>query len=265
MLNKNALISSLQTAGWLLFCEIKLFMKDWHNNILDSFFWPVVLILANGYILPAMGMPADYGAFITVSMLIIMASFTAWSAANVLAADLEGARSISYELTLPLPYWMVYLKIALQFTFKAALFNLITLAIGKIILLDAFNFAGFNILKFIFIYLIATFFFGIFALWAAVFAGTVQKFMRLELRIAGPLFFICGYSFSWFTLNEIAPIMGKLMLFTPWIYAYEGVRVAIFGQEGYLNYWLCSGILFVFIMLYGLHGLRLFKQKLDCV
>src|SRR5476649_2758408 len=136
MFNYSALKFSLRTAGWLLWCDIRLFLKDWHNNILDAFFWPLVLILANGYILPAMGMPADYGAFIAISMLIIMASFTAWSAASVLAADFEATRSIGYELTLPLPYWMVYVKIVLHFALKAAFFNLITLLLGKIILMD---------------------------------------------------------------------------------------------------------------------------------
>jgi len=236
MNNAHLFIASLRTAGWLLWCDIRLFMKDWHNNLLDSIFWPLVLILANGYILPAMGMQADYGAFITISMLIIMASFTAWFAANVFVADFESTRSIGYELTLPLPYWMIFIKIALQFAFKAAIFNLITLVIGKVILMDAFSFAHFNGLKFALIYLVSCFFFGTFALWAACLAGNVKRFMRLEQRIAGPLFFICGYSFPWKTLHAISPVAGKLMLITPWIYAYEGVRAAIFEQTESLNY-----------------------------
>jgi hypothetical protein len=69
----------------------------------------------------------------------------------------------------------------------------------------------------------------VFAVWAASLAGAVEKFMNLELRLTGPLFFICGYSFSWKILNSISTLMGTLMLFTPWIYAYEGVRVTIIG------------------------------------
>jgi len=258
-------LSSLRTAGWLLLCDIRLFMKDWHNNILDALFWPLVLILANGYVLPAMGMPWDYGAFIAVSMLIIMASFTAWSSANVLASDFESTKSIGYELTLPLSYRMIYCKIILHFALKTAVFNLITLILGKIILLDGFSFSNFSFIKFILIYSISCIFFGTFALWAASLAGNVARFMRLELRIAGPLFFICGYSFPWHTLHRISPIMGKLMLFTPWIYAYEGVRVSIFGQLEYINYWICFGMLILFIILFGIHGLYLFRKRLDCV
>lgn len=265
MISKNSFISSIKTAGWLLWCDVQLFMKDWFNNILDASFWPLVLILANGYILPAMGMPADYGVFITISMLIIMASFTAWSAANVIAADFESTRSIGYELTLPLPYWLVYTKIVLHFALKAAVFSLVALIIGKIILTDTFNLSNLNILKFFIIYSASCIFFGAFALWAASLAGSVSKFMRLELRIAGPLFFICGYSFPWAILNDMSPIMGKLMLFTPWIYAYEGVRATILGQTGYLNFWVCLGMLTLFTIIYGFWGLRLFKKRLDCI
>lgn len=265
LMNSLVNMRALQTMGWLLWRDVKLFLRDWYNNILDAIFWPLVLILANGYILPAMGMPHDYGSFIAISMLVIMASFTAWAAANEYAADFEGARSIGYELTLPLDYKAVFVKIILQFAFKAALFNLITLAIGKIILGDAFSFAEFGVMRFSLVYILACLFFGAFGLWAAALAGNVKNFMRVELRLAGPLFFICGYQASWNIMNDLSPMIGKLLLLTPWIYAYEGVRIGVFGQAGYLNYWFCCGMLIFFILLFGIHGLYLFKKRLDCV
>lgn len=265
MVNLHIFFSSVHTAGWLLWVDLYLFLKNWKDNILDAFFWPVVIILSNGYVMPAMGLPSDYGAFNVASMLIIMASFTAWSAANIFAADFEGARSIGYELTLPLPYWMIYLKIIAQFAVKAAFFNLITIVIGKAILWNTFSFAYFSMSKFLVLYILANLFFGAFALWAACLAGNVKRFMHLELRIAGPLFFICGYSFPFKILYQISPLMGKLMLLTPWIYAYEGLRVAMFGQEGYLPFWICIGMLKVFTLIFTAHGLMLFKKRLDCV
>ena len=264
-MNFQSLLIALRVSFWLLWCDIRLMLKDSWNNILDSLFWPIVLVLSNGRILPAMGMPADYGAFISISMLIIMASFMAWSSANVLAADFEGTLSIGYELTLPTTYWLIYIKTILHYTIKAALYSLISLIVGKVILGDNFSFANFDLILFIMIYGLSCFFFGAFALWAATLAGSVDKFMNLELRIAGPLFFICGYSFSWQILYNISPVMGKLMLCTPWIYAYEGVRAAILGQVGYLNIWLCLSMLVFFSIFFIAHGLYLFKKRLDCI
>ncbi len=264
-MNTHSLITSLRVASWIFWSDLQLVFKDWKNNILNSIFWPLVLILANGYVLPVMGMPADYGAFISISMIIIMASFTAWAAANVLAADFETTRSIHYELTLPLPYWMIYGKTILVFGLKAAVFNIMSLVLGKIILGSAFSFANFNLGKFLLMYALASIFFGAFATWAASLAGSVERFMNLELRITGPLFFICGYSFSWEVLNAISPMMAKAMIFTPWIYAYEGVRASILGQAGYINYWICIGAIILFTILFGMHGLYLFKKRLDCI
>jgi ABC-type multidrug transport system permease subunit len=261
----SSFYTSLRVFSWLLWCDMRLVTKDFWNNLLDASFWPLVLIAVHGYVLPAMGLPNNYGGFTSISMLIIMASFTAWAASNVLTADLEGPRSISYELTLPLPYWLVYVKIALHFALKATIFNINSLIIGKIIVPHQFDLSNISPFLFLFVYMVACLFFGFFALWAACFAGTVQWHQRLETRLAGPLFFICGYSFPWLTLNTLSPLMGKLMLLTPWIYAYEGTRATILGQSGFIDYKICILMLLAFATIFGTYGLRLFKKRLDCV
>lgn len=261
----NYLYNSFRVFSWLLWCDIRLFTKDFWNNILNALFWPMVIIIVNGYVFPVMGLPQTYGPFMTVGMLIIMASFSAWSSSTVLVADIEGARSIGYELTLPISYWLVYSKIAFSFALKAAFFNILCLVVGKILLWNQFDVSNFSISHFTLIYMAANLFFGFFAVWSACFAGTVQRHMNLEIRLAGPLFFICGHSFSWAILSGISPVMGMMMLGTPWIYAYEGTRASVLGQAGFLNYWLCIGGLILFILVFGFFGLRAFKKRLDCV
>jgi hypothetical protein len=255
----------LRSSAWLLYADVNVFMRDWQNNLLNAIFWPLVLILSNGYIMPAMGLSPAYGAFNTTSMLIIMASFTAWNAANNLVADFEGARAIGYELTLPIPYQFVCLKIVLNYAFRAALFNLMALAVGKIILGSAFSLAAFHLGKFVIAYLLSCLLFGAFAFWAASCAGTISYFTNLEIRLAGPLFFICGYSYPWKVLHTISPFFGKLMLCAPWLYAYEGVRATILGPENCLPYPVCIIMLSVFSGLFLLLGMRAFKRQLDCV
>jgi hypothetical protein len=258
-------IASLKTAYWLLRYDISLVRKEWLSHILDGLFWPVALIAVNGYILPAMGMPADYGPFITISMLIVMASYSAWFSANEVVADLANNRAIYYDLTLPLPYWMVYIKSVLFIGLKSSIFNLVTLIIGKIILWDEFNFALTSWPKFILIYLLSSLFFSAFGVWAAVFTGSVNHFTRLEMRLIGPLLFICGYSSPWYTVYEVSPLIGNLMLLTPWIYTYEGTRSSILGPSDYINYWVCVGMTSFFLMLFIFLGLQKFKQRLDCI
>lgn len=258
-------VDALRTFGWLLWSDVELFLKDYKNNIVNSMCWPIVIMLSNGYIMTAMGMPADYGPFSSVSMLIIMASFGAWDGGRRIINDLEGPRSILYELTLPLPSWLVFTKYVLRSALDAGLFNLISLIIGKILFFNQFDLSYFSVGGFLLIYTITLLFFSTFALCGALFAGSSDRFFQLEIRFAGPLFFICGQAFPWLVLYKTAPIFGMLMLATPWLYAYEGNRAAVFGQTGYINYWICvCMLLFFFSIFFGL-GLHLFKKRLDCV
>jgi hypothetical protein len=257
--------TSIRVFAWLLWCDIMLMTRDFWNNLLDALVWPIAYILVSGYILPEMGMADNYGAFAAVSMLIMMTSYMSYSEGHTLAADIDTNRSIAYELTLPLPYWLVYIKIALSYAFKGAAFNLPTLLVYKLVLHNSFSWTAVSWPKFLLIYLIASIFFGFFGAWSAVFAGSLARHTRIDLRVMGPLFFISGFQFPWSVLYATAPLMGTLMLATPWIYAYEGTRAAFLGQAGSLNYRLCLVMIVFFALLCALHGIYLFKKKLDCV
>ena len=111
---------SLRVFGWLLLADMRSLWKNFFNNLLDATAWPVVIIFINGIIMPAMGMEQDYGAFATVSIIVTMGFYSAWTGSMLIAADLAGPQTVSYELTLPLPYWMVWLKKGLFLSIQSA-------------------------------------------------------------------------------------------------------------------------------------------------
>lgn len=261
----SVFLSSLRVFGWLLWSDVRFIMKDFFPNLLDAVTWPTFIIFTNGYILPAMGMPANYGAFTTVSMVVIMGAFTAWTGSMLLAGDINGAQTISYELTLPLPYWMVWIKNGLHFAIKAATFNIAPLFIGKILLGDAFDLSNFSVIKFLVVYTAASLFFGMFALWSTVITKSAEGHSRLELRLIGPMFYVNGWGASWAQMYAIVPALGIFVRCLPWIYAYEGCRAAVLGQAGYLNVGLCTVMLLGFALLIAVHSVWLFKKRMDCV
>lgn len=261
----TTLTTTLPVFGWLLWSDIRLLWKDFFQNLLDAATWPAFIILVNGYIIPTMGMPADYGAFTAVSMVIMMGAYNAWAGSIPIAADLAGPQTISYELTLPLPYWMVWLKNGLYLAIKAATFNVAPLFLGKILLGSQFDLSNFSLLKFALIYIVASLFFGMFALWSTVITKTIEGHSRLELRLIGPMFFLNGFTASWATMYLASPLLGLFVRCLPWIYAYEGCRSAILGQRGYLNIWLCIGMIGLFTLLITWSSIRLFKRRMDCV
>lgn len=264
MIKLERWIVSLRVFGWLLLADMRSLWKDFFNNLIDATAWPVVIIFINGIIMPAMGLDYDYGAFTTVSIMVNMGFYSAWIGSMLIAADLSGAQTISYELTLPLPYWMVWLKKGLFLSIRSALFNTIPLLIGKIILGDIMSFHNFSFIKFILLYTISSLFFGMFALWSTVITKTHEAHSRLELRLVGPMVFLNGWASSWLTMYEVAPKLGLLTLCLPWVYAYEGCRAAILGQEGYIDIWICFGMLLFFTILLAGSSVWLFKKRMDC-
>lgn len=258
-------MNSLRILGWLLWVDVRRIGTDFWQNLFDSLAWPTALIMMSGYVMPALGVPDNYGAFISVSMLVMMGSYTAWMGSAVIAADLEGPQAISCELTLAIPYWMVWLKNGLYLAIKASAFNLSSLVIGKLILGNKFDLSHFSVFYFVLIYVCASLFFGMFAIWSTVITASVENHSRLDLRLIGPMFYLNGWTASWATMNDVSPFLGIFTLCTPWIYAYEGARAAVLGQEGYLSIWLCAGMLTLFAAVFYSWGVYLFKKRMDCV
>jgi hypothetical protein len=257
--------TSLCVFGWLLWSDVRLIWKDFFQNLFDAMAWPITIILINGYVMPSLGLPSDYGAFTAVSMVVIMGAYNAWAGSMIIAADLSGQKTITYDLTLPLPYWMVWLKNGLYLSIRTAAFNGIPIIIGKILLGNTFDLSNFSLCKFLIIHIIACLFFGMFALWSTVITKTAEGHSRLELRLIGPMFFLNGWAASWATLYAVSPAMGIAVRFLPWIYAYEGCRAAVLGQNGYLNFWLCVGMLILFTTLTICWSVWLFKKRMDCI
>lgn len=264
-MNIQSFKRSLSVFGWLLWVDMRLLGKDFFSNLLDASAWPTVLILVNGYIMPSLGMPAHYGAFTTVSMVVVMGAYTAWAGSMALAADLAGERAISYELTLPLPYWMVWIKCGLALAVRAAAFNIMPLFIGKVLLGSRFDLSNFSLIQFLVMYTVSCLFFGMFALWSTVITNTAEAHSRLELRLIGPMFFLNGWTASWEAMYAVSAALGVFVRFLPWIYAYEGCRAAILGQTGYISLPVCVGMLIFFTVLITGVSVWLFKKRMDCL
>ena len=139
------------------------------------------------------------------------------------------------------------------------------LIIGRIILGSTFSLPHINLFYFILIYLMSSLFFASFATWAVANSKGIERYSKIEMRLTGPLFFLCGWTASWSVMNTIMPLIGKLLLLTPWVYAYEGSRAALLGQEEYLPFWICIAMLLAYTLLCTLHGLYRFRKRLDCI
>ncbi len=258
--------ASLKVFSWLLWRDVRVLKKDFINSVIDAMIMPATFIIIAGYVLPYLGMPADYGAFMIVSSIVMMAYATAnWRGAAQLVGDIEGVRSISYELTLPLPPWLVFVKIACAYAVDAMFLNILTLPLGKLLLWDKFSLAQFSIGKFVLIYLVMNLFFGFYSLWIASWVNGSRGFARFYLRYGSQLLFFSGFQFSWGILREAVPWLAYINIANPFVYAFEGARAAVLGQTGSLNFWLCLVMLCFFVVLFAVLANKNFKKRLDCL
>ncbi len=258
--------STLKVFSWLLWRNLRVLKNDFVNNAVDAMIVPATFIIIGGYILPYLGMPAQYGAFMIVSSMIINCSFaTTWRGSSHLVTDIDGDRSVSYELTLPIPSWLIFVKYAVAYALDSMFLNILTLPLGKFLLWDKFSLAEFSIFKFILIYATANLLFGFYAVWIASWVQGMRGFTRYWLRYGAQLMFFSGFQFPWSILYKASPLFANINLLNPFVYAFEGARAAVLGQEGSLNYWMCLGMMWLYIVFFGYLTKRNFKKKLDYV
>lgn len=265
---KSSLMSydTIKLFGWLLWRNLRVLKQDFFNNAIDAMIVPATFIVIAGYIMPYLGVPNDYGAFMIVSSLVLMCQgATTWRGASHLITDIAGDKAISYELTLPIPSWLIFVKYACAYALDAMFLNILTLPLGKLLLWNRFSLAQMSIGKFVLMYASANLLFGFYGVWIASWAKGPQGFTRYWMRYGAQLMFFSGFQFSWFILLKAAPTFAYINLLNPFVYAFEGLRASILGQSGSLNYWWCLGMIWLFIVLFALHAKAKFKKRLDYV
>lgn len=263
-MNKILLYSKL---FWNLFkTDLTIYVKEilW-GELIDSFTLSTCIILIATYILPEIGLSKSYGSFMAVGMIVSMAFWDVWSITTKFISDLEGNKTFTYYLSLPLPAWLYFLK---QITFHAVRGGTIAifmLPLGKLILLNRINFTNFNLVKFICAFISTCIFCATLSLIMGAIVKDMNNIGHVAIRFLFPMWFLGGSQYSWYTLLGFSKNFAYLCLLNPLLYSMEAMHVATLGQEGYLPFWSSLFILWIFIILSSWYGITKMKKRLDCV
>lgn len=256
---------SLAVFGWLLVQELRVFFQDFWANVVDAILFPTSIVLVSSYVLPHMGIGDSYGSFILVGTMTSMCLFNAVNKAQIMVADIEGTNSLSYQLALPLPAWLLFIKIGMSFAITSFFLNIFTLPIGKILLGSLFDLSHLSYFKLCLVYSTMTIFFGFYGLWIASWVKKSCDFPHTWMRFVLILWTFGCYQYSWHTLKSVYPFLSYLSLLNPMIYAFEATRAAVLGQEGFINFWITFVMLWIFIVIFYSTAVRRFKRRLDYV
>ncbi|MBA3954934.1 hypothetical protein H0X48_06455 [Candidatus Dependentiae bacterium] len=254
----------LSTFIWLLKADISVFKKEYVGKVIDTGIWVIINIVITSYILPSLGIPSSFGLLLVAGLVASAGLMEVYPNTMSLAADLKGDQTITYSLTLPLPSWLVPIKIATYFALTAASIGIWVLPLAKLLLFNQLSLAAVSWSKLALIFLLSNMFSGVFAL----FLGTMIKDIATDhtwMRFVFPLWFLGGFQFTWQALYAFSPVLAYLDLLNPFLWIMEGTRISILGQEGNLPFGLCILALVLFIFIIGYMGISRLRKKLDFV
>jgi len=241
------------------------FKSIYLGDLLDNIIWAGTFMFIMAYVLPQIGLSATYGAFFAVSTIVSVAFWDTWNTTTQFIADLDGARTIEYYLTLPLPASLYFIKQICYFAIRAGALSLGILPIAKLILWNQFDLMHIALFKTLVIYVCSLFFCAIMSLIMASMVKNINNLGHVGIRTLFPMFSLGGTQYSWFTMYALSPWFAYISLVNPLLYATEGMHAAMLGQEGYLPFWLCVIMVSAFTLLIGWWSIMRMKRRLDCV
>lgn len=217
------------------------------------------------YVLPGLGIEQTYGVFILVGGIATVGLFTAVSSIPELLNDIEDNHSIYYYLSLPLHQWLTLARYACAFAMSAFAVSFALLPVCKLLLWNLLDFSNFSLLKYSLIFPLLQIFFGFLALLITAYTSSIVQYEKAWVRIVFPLWFFGGYQFPWRVMLERLPYLAYINLLNPITYCLEGFRAAVLGQAGYIDFWVCFGMLLLSTLIVGVWGVRKLMARLDCL
>ena len=122
-----------------------------------------------------------------------------------------------------------------------------------------------NLPRFLVALIITNTFFSFFTLWGASFTKSVSTLDSMYMRVFDPLYYLGGYHCSWKIMYKISPMFAYCNLLNPYLYAFEGMRAAMLGGEGFLPFTLSMVVLIAATVFFGIWGIKRLKKRLDFI
>lgn len=249
----------------LIASDLIIFQKDLVNKIIDLAIWVGLTLFVTGYIMPYFGLSKNFGSFQFGGILAAVGLFQLYGAVVELVGDLQGDREIDYHLTLPIPSWLAIASKAGYYFINYMTLSIVMLPLGKLALWNELDLTIINYYQLFLAQIFQNMFYACFTIFAGSLIDSMSKLGTVWQRGIFPMWFMGGFQFSWMALYTVTPVIGLIDLLNPMIYATEATRIALLGQAGYINFWICLMMLFGCAMISFMVGLWNFKKRLDFI
>lgn len=245
--------------------EFTILGQTFYNKVFNSLIWATTTILVAAFLLPLFGMDESFGSFLAVGTFVSIGGFEMYSSIGNFIADLQSEKYFNFQLTLPIPTWLLLTKNITIYFINSSIMSLIAFICCKLVLYNKFDLSQLNIIQTIIGFMVVNLFYGVFTIWGISQTRNLLEIENVFMRYIYPLWYLGGYQFSWKALHHLSPTLAYVSLLNPYTYIYEGMRSAMLEPESYLNFWICMLAMLFTTFLLGWWGIVKLKKRLDFV
>jgi ABC-2 type transport system permease protein len=229
--------------------------------LLQTFLQPMMFVFIFGRVMVSSGyMPAAYKSLLLPGIMAISMVFTGvWAVAMPLIAEFQFTREIEDRLLAPIEiYWLAIEKVVFG-AMQALLAGLVVIPSAWLLLRPGVELNMRSPLGFVSVTLLVALFSACGGLALGCSINQTHIGLMFSMVLTPMIFFGCAY-YPWSALNHF-PILQKIVLVNPLVYASEGLRGTLVPQFPHLSMPVVLIALAFFDALLLTAGLRQFHRK----
>ena len=251
----------------LVWLDIKNVFASYGNLFLNSILLPIAFVLVYTQALPAFGIKTTTAHFMLIGFLVLTTHNTQLGFANDLLHMLSSKYASLYKHDMQkfsLSPALLYCRYCILYAFKSVLANVAIIPFAILFVPD-FDVTYLSIPKTVLFFICMTVFIATMCTLSAVIFRSNERLWQIWPRWGILFFNVSGLRASWTTMHVAFPTIMWLDFCNPYFYVFEGMRSAIFGQAGYINFWLCCCMVIFASICSLLVGIQLFKKRFDAI
>jgi ABC-2 type transport system permease protein len=229
--------------------------------LFQTFLQPLLFVFIFGRVMVGSGyMPASYKSLLLPGIIAISMVFTGiWAVAMPLIAEFQWTREIEDRLLAPIDISWIAIEKVIAGMLQAVVAGLVVIPMAWLVLRPGVDISVHAPLNFIAIILLVAAFSACGGLALGCTINQQHIGLMFGMVITPMIFFGCAY-YPWSALNTF-PILQKVVLINPLVYASEGLRATLAPQFSHLSVVAVLSALTFFDVLLLVVGLRQFEKK----
>ena len=227
----------------------------------QTFLQPLLFVFIFGRVMVGSGyMPPEYKSLLLPGIIAISMVFTGiWAVTMPLIAEFQWTREIEDRLLAPIDIAWIAIEKIMWGMIQAIMAGLIVIPLAWLVLRPGVEIHISAPLEFIAIILLVAAFSACGGLALGCSINQQHVGLMFGMVITPMIFFGCAY-YPWSALKTF-PVLQKLVLINPLVYASEGLRGALVPQFPHLSAMAVLAALLFFDLVLLIVGLRRFEKK----